>query len=84
MRSAVGGPLGRLSGAYVGVVYPVAAAGLVVLALAFAVLVTGLFEGAYNHAVKNALFLAGAPRSLLLRMFPSPTYELPNARCSAA
>jgi hypothetical protein len=28
--------------------------------------------------LKDALFLAGAPRTLLLQMFPPPTYELPN------
>ncbi len=52
-----------------------ALAGIVV---AFPVLAIGAFEGAYNHVTKDALFLAGAPRSLLLRMFPPPTYEMPN------
>jgi hypothetical protein len=60
-------PLGRAVGW--------ALAGIVV---AFPVLAIGAFEGAYNHVAKDALFLAGAPRSLLLHMFPPPTYEMPN------
>ncbi|HEX3763270.1 MAG TPA: peroxiredoxin-like family protein [Kofleriaceae bacterium] len=38
----------------------------------------GLFEGLYNHVVKDALYLAHAPRRALLRMFPPPTYEPPG------
>ena len=38
----------------------------------------GLFEGAYNHALKNALYFAGASSTLMHRLFPPPTYELPN------
>ena len=51
---------------------------LAALALAGPVIALGAFEGAYNHVAKNALFLAGAPRAVLLRLFPPPTYELPN------
>lgn len=51
---------------------------LAMVALAVAVVAVGAFEGAYNHVLKDALFLAGAPRDLLLRMFPPPAYELPN------
>ena len=51
---------------------------LVALVLFMPVLSVGAFEGAYNHLAKNVLFFAGAPRSLLVRMFPPPTYELPN------
>ena len=38
----------------------------------------GLFEGAYNHALKNALYFAGASSTLMNRLFPPPTYELPD------
>jgi hypothetical protein len=38
----------------------------------------GLFEGAYNHALKNALYFAGASSTLMSRLFPPATYELPN------
>ncbi len=55
-----------------------AAWALAAIVVAFPVLAIGAFEGAYNHVTKDVLFLAGAPRSLLLRMFPPPTYEMPN------
>ena len=42
------------------------------------VLTIGLFEGAYNHVVKDALYFAGASAARLNRMFPPPTYEMPN------
>ncbi len=48
------------------------------LAVVLAVLIIGLFEGAYNHVLKVVLFLAGAPRDLLQRLYPPPAYELPN------
>ena len=38
----------------------------------------GLFEGGYNHGLKNALYFAGASPTLMNRLFPPPTYELPN------
>jgi hypothetical protein len=38
----------------------------------------GLFEGGYNHAIKNALYFGGASAALMNRLFPPPTYELPN------
>ncbi|MCP3141678.1 hypothetical protein [Pyxidicoccus xibeiensis] len=38
----------------------------------------GVFEGVYNHVLKNVLFFAGTSRSLLERLFPPPTYELPD------
>ncbi|WP_437973716.1 peroxiredoxin-like family protein [Sorangium sp. So ce295] len=66
-RRSPGTRAGRISGG-----------SLAALALAFPVTSIGLFEGAYNHLAKNVLFFAGAPRDLLLRMFPPPTYELPS------
>ncbi|TPG05379.1 hypothetical protein EAH75_18235 [Rhodanobacter glycinis] len=38
----------------------------------------GLFEGGYNHALKNALYFGGASAPLLARLFPPPMYELPG------
>jgi peroxiredoxin len=46
--------------------------------LAVPILGIGLFEGFYNHLVKDALFFCGAPRALMTRFFPPPTYEMPN------
>lgn len=38
----------------------------------------GLFEGAYNHLLKNVLYFSGASRELMVRLFPPPTYEIPD------
>jgi hypothetical protein len=46
--------------------------------LAIPVISFGLFEGLYNHVVKNLLYFAGAPAAVLARLFPPPTYEMPN------
>lgn len=46
--------------------------------LLIAVLSLGVFEGLYNHVLKNILFFCGANRSVLMMFFPSPTYEMPN------
>ena len=51
---------------------------LVGLVLAVPVVAVGLFEGAYNHALKNALYFGGVSEGALLRLFPPPVYELPN------
>jgi hypothetical protein len=38
----------------------------------------GLFEGVYNHVLKDLLYFGGAPAVWLTRLFPPPTYEMPN------
>lgn len=38
----------------------------------------GLFEGLYNHLLKNVLYFGGANRELLMKLFPPPSYEMPN------
>lgn len=42
------------------------------------ILFLGVFEGLYNHVLKNALFFAGLPTRDMVRLFPPPRYELPN------
>lgn len=37
-----------------------------------------LFECVYSHVLKGALFYGGASRSTLERLFPPPTYHLPD------
>lgn len=37
----------------------------------------GLYEGGYNHVVKNILYFAGVSKDILDQMYPS-IYELPN------
>lgn len=48
------------------------------ITLAVPILSFGVFEGAYNHCVKDALYFGGASADLMRRLFPPPTYELPN------
>ncbi len=38
----------------------------------------GLFEGGYNHALKDTLWEFGAPRDLMVQLFPPPAYEMPD------
>lgn len=47
-------------------------------ALGLPVLGIGLFEGIYNHVIKNVLHFGGASPELLAEMFPPPRYEMPN------
>ena len=49
----------------------------VVLALVFPVGLIGIYEGGYNHLVKNILYFSGAT-DLVNQLFPPPNYELPN------
>jgi len=51
---------------------------LVVVTLAVPVLAIGAFEGFYNHLLKDVLYFHGASPALLNRLFPPPTYEMPN------
>lgn len=38
----------------------------------------GLFEGLYNHVVKNLLYFAGMNKESWRRLFPAPVYEVPE------
>jgi peroxiredoxin len=51
---------------------------LVLVTLVVPVLGIGAFEGFYNHLVKDVLYFHGASPALLTRLFPPPTYEMPN------
>ncbi|WP_394846705.1 hypothetical protein LZC95_04470 [Pendulispora brunnea] len=42
------------------------------------VLFFGAFEGLYNHVAKDAFYFAGVSMEWMLRLFPPPTYEMPN------
>lgn len=50
----------------------------VIVTLIVPVLFVGVVEGGYNHVLKNILYFTSSDRSLLERLFPSPTYEIPN------
>lgn len=49
-----------------------------IVTLVPSIIFIGLFEGVYNHFLKNVLFLGGLRHDILLQLFPPPTYELPN------
>jgi hypothetical protein len=38
----------------------------------------GMYEGMYNHLLKNLLYYGELPESMLLRLYPPPKYEMPN------
>lgn len=38
----------------------------------------GVYEGGYNHGLKDVLYFSGASAELMGRLFPAPTYEMPN------
>jgi hypothetical protein len=44
----------------------------------FPITMIGLFEGGYNHLIKDALYFAGASMMLMHSLFPPPTYEMPD------
>ena len=52
------------------------------LAIALIVLVPvglfGLFEGAYNHVLKDILYYFGTSSAVMDRLFPQPPYEMPD------
>lgn len=50
----------------------------VVVVLVVPVGAIGLFEGGYNHLLKNLLFFGGVPGALLERLYPGTRYELPG------
>jgi multisubunit Na+/H+ antiporter MnhF subunit len=41
-------------------------------------LAIGLFEGFYNHVIKNILYLSGINRDIWRSLFPAPAYEVPD------
>jgi hypothetical protein len=51
---------------------------LIVVTLVPCLILIGLFEGVYNHILKNILFFGGLSPEKLLKLFPPPTYEMPD------
>lgn len=63
---------------YPGAVLSTAAAWAAAMAIAgFPILTIGIFEGGYNHLLKNLLYFSGMTE-LVATLFPAPIYELPN------
>jgi hypothetical protein len=52
--------------------------GYLLSVLLFPLLVIGLYEGVYNHLIKNIVFLATGNNSFFRLLFPPPVYELPG------
>jgi len=50
----------------------------VLTAIAVPMLLFGVFEGFYNHLLKNVLYFGGLPMREMTRLFPPPEYEMPN------
>jgi len=50
---------------------------LVIALVMFGVLI-GLFEGFYNHSIKDLLYYSGMKVNNWRSLFPSPTYEIPK------
>ena len=48
-------------------------------AFVFPFAMIGLYEGGYNHVLKNVLYFGGASPELLAALFPPPAYELPDS-----
>ena len=44
----------------------------------FPLLAVGLYEGVYNHLVKNIVFLVTGNNSFFRMLFPPPAYEAPG------
>ena len=42
------------------------------------VLLIGVFEGLYNHVLKNSLFFSGLSEAWMHKIFPPGMYEMPN------
>lgn len=51
---------------------------LIIVSLLVPTGLIGMFEGGYNHLVKNILFFGGMAPSQLIQLFPPPKYEMPN------
>lgn len=49
------------------------------VSILIAVSVIGLYEGGYNHLLKNLLYFGGTSEVTLDRLFPPPVYEMPKS-----
>lgn len=49
-----------------------------IITLSASVLLIGIFEGIYNHILKNILFFSGFPAGSMAKLYPGGTYEMPD------
>jgi hypothetical protein len=50
----------------------------IAVAVVFPIGMIGMFEGAYNHVLKNIHYFGGASNAVFSWLFPAPAYEIPN------
>lgn len=48
------------------------------LTLIIPIILIGIFEGLYNHVLKNILFFSGLSQNNMEMLYPSGTYEMPD------
>ena len=48
------------------------------ITLLIPILLIGVFEGLYNHVLKNTLFFSGLPTGMMHSFYPAGTYEMPD------
>jgi len=71
-------PLALMRSRPSGLLRTVARALFVLVTLAVPVVTFGVFEGLYNHVVKDLLYFGARSPALMTRLFPPPLYEMPN------
>jgi hypothetical protein len=49
-----------------------------IIVLVFSILLIGMYEGLYNHLIKNIFFFSGMPPEVMNNFFPDSIYEMPN------
>jgi len=49
-----------------------------IVTLLASVILIGVFEGIYNHILKNILFFSGLPAGSMAKLYPQGTYEMPD------
>ena len=49
-----------------------------IITLLAAIILIGIFEGLYNHVLKNILFFSGFPKSSMEKLYPRGAYEMPD------
>jgi hypothetical protein len=52
--------------------------GFLFLAFLVPTALIGLYEGGYNHMLKNILFFTNYPESKFIKLYPPPMYEAPD------
>ena len=49
-----------------------------IIILLASIVAIGVFEGVYNHILKNIIYFGGFPKNWMDKLFPSGVYEMPD------